>query len=78
MYYFERVENTRGRNVKMCLFPRRGKKSSFLKNKTSMYIYYNFHEVGKISPMVLFPRREKKVKNTSYRNFKLCKLSKTV
>ena len=44
-----------------------------------MYIYFNFDEVGKISPMMLFPRRgKKKVKNTSYRNFKLSKLSKTV
>ena len=27
MYYFERVENTRGKSLKMCLFPRREKKS---------------------------------------------------
>ena len=73
------MENTRGRNVKMCLFPRRGKKLSSFKNQISMYIYFNFDEVGKISPMMLFPRRgKKKVKNTSYRNFKLSKLSKTV
>ena len=39
-----------------------------------IYIYFSFHEVGNISPMVLFPRRGKqfndlnhfqKVKNTS-------------
>ena len=29
LYYFERVENARGRNLKVCLFPRRGKKSSY-------------------------------------------------
>ena len=29
LYYFERMENTRGRNLKMCLFPQRGKKSSY-------------------------------------------------
>ena len=80
MYYFERVENTRGRNLKMCLFPLF---SLFL----YIYIYFNFKEVGNISPIVLFPWRGKKfndlyhfqkVKNTSLTNFKLCKLFKTV
>ena len=53
------------------------------------YIYlFQFHKVGNISPMVLFPRRGKKfndllyhfqnAKNITYRNCKLFNLSKTV
>ena len=85
LYYFERVENTRGRNLKMCLFPRREKNQVIF--FISTYIYFTFHEVGNISPMVLFPRRGKKfidlyhfqnVENASQRNFKFYKLSKTV
>ena len=51
LYYFKRVENTRGRNLKMCLFPR----SYFL----YFYIYFNFQEVGNTSPMCYFHEEEK-------------------
>ena len=62
LYYFEKVENTRGRNLKICFFP------------LSIYINFSFHEVRNISPVVLFSQRGtkfddlyhfQKVKNTS-------------
>ena len=45
LYYFKRVEKTRGRNLKMCLFPQRGKKSSYF---LYFYIYlFQFLRSGK-------------------------------
>ena len=57
LHYFERMKNTRDRNLKMCLFPRKGKSQVIF--VISIYIYFNFHEVGIISPMALIPERGK-------------------
>ena len=53
LHYFERVEDTSGRNLKMCLFPRKGKKiklfSLFLHIFTSIFTKWKIFPHGVIS-----------------------------
>ena len=58
------MKNTRGRNLKMCSSPQKGKNQVIF--VISIYIYFNFHEVGNISPMALFPETGKKFSDLYY------------
>ena len=67
LYYVDRVENTRDRNLKMCLFPRTGKKSSyflflylFISTSTKWETFHQwcyFHEEKKNSIIYITPKK---------------------
>ena len=82
----DRVENTRDRNLKMCLFPRRGKKSSyflflyiFISTSTKWEMFHQwcyFHEEKKNSMIYITSKKERTLARETLNCADCLKLSK--